>query len=286
MPHQVKSFFDPETSTWTHVLSCSASSRTAIIDPVLDYDPDSGRTRTIAADALISYVRDNNLVVDWIFETHAHADHLSAAQHVRASVGGQIAIGTGIRQVQQTFCRFFNLGERFPTDGRQFDRLLEEGEKIRLGELCLEVMATPGHTNDSISLLLPGAAFIGDTLFSPGYGTARCDFPGGDAAGLYQSIRKLLSLPPETVLYLCHDYPPAGEEPRAAVSVAEQKRDNIHVNDGVTEAEFVAMRSERDAGLPVPRLLLPSVQFNISAGQKPPAESNGVSYLKIPLDQL
>lgn len=286
MPHKVESFFDPDTSTWSHVLSCAASSRAAVIDPVLDYDPDSGRTGTRAADKLIGFVRESGLAVDWIFETHAHADHLSAAQYVKKNLGGQIAIGSGIRQVQKTFCEFFNLGDSLPVDGSQFDHLLEAGEHVALGELQLEVMATPGHTNDSISLYTAGAAFVGDTLFSPGYGTARCDFPGGDAVGLYQSIRKLLSLPSETLLYLCHDYPPAGREPRAAVSVAEQRQENIHVHDGITEDEFVAMRRERDAGLPVPRLLLPSVQFNIGAGEMPAVESNGVSYLKIPLNQL
>lgn len=286
MPQRIESFFDPDTSTWSHVLWCVTAARAAVIDPVLDYDASAGRTGTGSADRIIEFIRDNGLTLDWIIETHAHADHLTAAQHVKKKLGGQVAIGAGIRSVQRHFRSFFNLGDDFPVDGSQFDQLLEAGEPLQLGRLDIEILATPGHTDDSISLLAGDAAFIGDTMFSPSYGTARCDFPGGDAASLYRSVRRLLALPDETQLYLCHDYPIGGERPRAAVSVAEQRRDNVHVRDGIPERQFVEMRSERDAGLEAPRLLLPSVQFNIGAGRPPAAETNGISYFKIPLNQL
>jgi len=283
---QIQSFFDTTTASWTHVVWDGASNHAAIIDPVLDYDPYSGRTGTSSADRLIEFVRNERLDVKYILETHAHADHLTAAQYLKEQLGGIVAIGDGIRSVQKTFRDVFNLGREFPADGSQFDRLLQQGEHLVLGQLEIEVIATPGHTDDSISLRIENAVFIGDTMFSPGYGTARCDFPGGNAGSLYRSICQLLSFNADTRLYLCHDYPKEGDQPLACVSVAEQRQHNIHVHAGISEDDFVSMRESRDATLNLPRLLLPAVQFNIRAGRVPDAEENGVSYLKIPLNQL
>lgn len=281
----VKSFFDPATNTVTHVVSDPATAKAAIIDSVLDYDPKSGRTSRASADEVIAHVREAGLSVEWLLETHAHADHLSAAPYLKAHVGGQIGIGSHICQVQGVFKEIFNAKD-MNTYGAEFDHLFEDGETFRIGELEVEVMHTPGHTPACLTYVIGQDAFVGDTLFMPDYGTARCDFPGGDAATLFRSIRKVLSLAPETRLHLCHDYPPEGREPKWETTVAEQRARNIHVHDGVTEAEFVEMRTARDKTLAMPTLILPSIQVNVRAGNLPPAEDNGVHYLKIPIDLL
>jgi glyoxylase-like metal-dependent hydrolase (beta-lactamase superfamily II) len=283
---QVHGMFDPATWTVTYVLHNGQGSDCAIIDSVLDYDPKSGRTRHVSADKVIDYVTANGLKVQWILETHAHADHLSAAPYLRAQLGGKIGIGANITQVQSVFKGVFNLEPGFKQDGSQFDHLFQEGEAIPLGDLSGEVMFVPGHTPACAAYRFGDAAFVGDTLFMPDVGTARCDFPGGDARSLYASTRKLLSLPPETRLFMCHDYPPADRQVAFETTVAEQCANNIHVHDGVSEDEFVAMRTKRDATLDMPTLILPSVQINIRAGELPPKEDNGVAYLKIPLNAL
>jgi glyoxylase-like metal-dependent hydrolase (beta-lactamase superfamily II) len=285
-PPQVHGLFDPATWTVTYVVHNGPGSEAAIIDSVLDYDPKSGRTQHASADQVIAYVRDNGLKVKWILETHAHADHLSAAPYLKARLGGQIGIGGNITQVQKVFKGVFNLEPGFKQDGSQFDHLFEEGEAIPLGALSGEVMFVPGHTPACAAYRFGDAVFVGDTLFMPDVGTARCDFPGGDARALYASTRKLLSLPPETRLFMCHDYPPTDRPVAFETTVAEQRAKNIHVHDGVSEAEFVAMRTQRDATLEMPTLILPSVQVNIRAGELPPKEDNGVAYLKIPLNAL
>ncbi|WP_096663216.1 MBL fold metallo-hydrolase [Polaromonas sp. AET17H-212] len=282
----VKSFFDPATWTISHVVHETEGGACAIIDAVLDYDARSGRTRTTSADKLAAFVQENKLQVAWIMETHAHADHLSAAHYLRRKLGGKIAIGAAITQVQTTFKRIFNLEPGFQADGRQFDRLLQDGETLAIGALQVRALSVPGHTPACMAYLIGDAVFVGDTLFMPDVGTARCDFPGGDASALYRSVRRLLSLPPETRLFMCHDYPPEGRSPVWESTVAEQRAKNIHVHDGVSEGEFVKMRTARDATLDMPTLILPSVQVNIRAGEMPPAEDNGVSYLKIPLNAL
>ncbi|WP_096695530.1 MBL fold metallo-hydrolase [Polaromonas sp. AER18D-145] len=282
----ITSFFDPDTWTVSHVVYEKTGAACAIIDSVLDYDPKSGRTRTASADKLVAFVRAQNLQVAWILETHAHADHLSAAHYLRGKLGGKIAIGAAITQVQTTFKRIFNLEPGFQTDGRQFDRLLQDGEILAIGALQVRALSVPGHTPACMAYLIGDAVFVGDTLFMPDVGTARCDFPGGNASALYRSVRRLLSLPPETRLFMCHDYPPEGRSPVWETTVAEQRAKNIHVHDGVSEDEFVKMRTARDATLAMPTLILPSVQVNIRSGEMPPAEDNGVSYLKIPLNAL
>lgn len=281
----IRSFFDAATNTVTHVVSDPTTARAAIIDSVLDYDPKSGRSSRASADAVIAYVRDAGLHVDWLLETHAHADHLSAAPYLKQQLGGKIGIGAHIRQVQAVFKAIFNAKD-LNTDGADFDHLFEDGEHFRIGELDVEVMHTPGHTPACLTYIVGQDAFVGDTLFMPDYGTARCDFPGGDAAMLFRSIRKLLSLPPETRLHLCHDYPPDDRAPVWETTVAEQRATNIHVHDGVAEADFVAMRTARDKTLAMPTLILPAIQVNVRAGNLPPAEDNGVHYLKIPIDLL
>jgi glyoxylase-like metal-dependent hydrolase (beta-lactamase superfamily II) len=286
MTPTVTSFFDPDTWTVSHVVHEKEGGACAVVDAVLDYDAKSGRTRTTSADKLAAFVEDNKLQVAWILETHAHADHLSAAHYLRGKLGGKIAIGAAITQVQTTFKRIFNLEPGFPTDGRQFDRLLQDGETLAIGSLQIRAMSVPGHTPACMAYLVGDAVFVGDTLFMPDVGTARCDFPGGDAAALYRSVHRLLSLPPETRLFMCHDYPPAGRSPVWETTVAEQRAKNIHVHDGVSEDAFVKMRTARDVTLDMPTLILPSVQVNIRAGELPPAEDNGVSYLKIPLNAL
>ena len=283
MHADVHPFFHAPTSTWSYIVSDRESRAAAVIDPVLDFDIHSGLCWTAAADEIAAHVRRERLVVEWILETHAHADHLSAAPHIKASVGGRIAIGEGICQVQRAFRELLNLGSAFPVDGRQFDRLLADGEEFRNGSLTLRVIATPGHTSDSLSYLIGDAVFVGDSIFMPDGGTARCDFPGGDATVLHASIRRLYELPPETRVFVCHDYSPGGREPRCETTIAAERAGNIHLRDGVTEAEFVAMRTKRDAGLAVPELLYPSVQANIRAGQLPDPEANGRRYMKLPL---
>jgi glyoxylase-like metal-dependent hydrolase (beta-lactamase superfamily II) len=284
-PH-VQPFLDPDTETISYVVYDRVGGHAAVIDPVLDFDSKSGRTSTAGAQRLVDYVRENNLTVDWILETHAHADHLSAAPFVRDQVGGRIGIGERIREVQQIFREVFNLEKTFLCDGSQFDKLFADGETISFGALEGEVIYTPGHTPADMSWRIGDAVFVGDTLFMPDVGTARCDFPGGDAATLYRSIRKLLSLPESTRMYMCHDYPDGRRPHLWLTTVGEQKRHNVHVRDGISEAEFVAMREARDATLEMPRLILPSIQVNVRAGEMPPAEDNGVRYLKIPVDRL
>lgn len=281
----IQSFFDPATFTVTHVVSDPATRKAAVIDSVLDYDPKAGRSSHESADRVVAYVRESGLSVEWLLETHAHADHLSAAQYLRQQLGGRLGIGAHIREVQATFRKVFNALD-MNEEGAEFDCLFEDGERFRIGELEVEVIHTPGHTPACLTYVIGDDAFVGDTLFMPDYGTARCDFPGGSAATLFRSIRKLLALPPHTRLHLCHDYPPEGREPAWECTVAEQRERNIHVHDGVTEAEFVAMRSARDKTLAMPTLLLPAVQVNARGGLFPPPEDNGVRYLKIPVDLL
>lgn len=286
MKPSIQPFFDPATWTVSYVVYQAAGSVCAIIDPVLDYDAKSGRTCPASAHKIVDFVRAQKLQVEWILETHAHADHLSAAAWLRSQLGGRIAIGHNISTVQGVFKRLFHLEDDFPTDGSQFDHLVTDGEQLPVGNLEVEVIAMPGHTPACVAYKVDDAVFVGDTLFMPDVGTARCDFPGGSAANLYRSVRKLLELPPETRLFMCHDYPPAGRAVRWETTVAEQRAHNIHIRDGVSEADFVVMRTARDATLDMPNLILPSVQVNIRAGQLPPPESNGVSYLKIPLNAL
>lgn len=283
---QVQGIFDSGTWTVTYVVHQGRGSACAIIDPVLDYDPKSGRTRHANADKVVDFVRAHDLKVAWILETHAHADHLSAAPYLKATLGGKVAIGTHITAVQKVFKDIFNLEPEFKLDGSQFDHLIQDGEEIEVGQLKGQALYVPGHTPACMAYQFGDAVFVGDTLFMPDVGTARCDFPGGDAKTLYASTRKLLSLPPETRLFMCHDYPPKGREVKFETTVAEQRAHNIHVHDGISEAQFVAMRTQRDATLEMPVLILPAVQINIRAGELPPKEANGIAYAKIPLNVL
>ncbi|MFN8758375.1 MAG: MBL fold metallo-hydrolase [Tagaea sp.] len=285
----IAAVFDPVTGTVSYILADRAAKRAVAIDPVLDYDWKSGRTSTVSAERLAACVGDCTL--DWVIETHAHADHLSAAPWFKSKFGAKVATGAHIVDVQATWAKLLNLGAEFAAYGRQFDRLLGEGDRLAIGGLTLTVWHAPGHTPACKMLLVEGGdgrkhVFVGDTLFMPDIGTARCDFPGGSARTLYRSIRRLLDLPGDTRLYMCHDYPPEGRPPRWVSTVAEQRAANVHVKDGVDEAAFVAMREARDKTLPVPLLLLPSIQVNIRAGELPPPEANGVRYLKIPLDAI
>jgi len=282
----VQGLFDPATWTVTYVVHAGPGTAAAIIDSVLDYDPKSGRTKTTSAQKVVDLVRELDLKVEWILETHAHADHLSAAPWLKKQLGGRIAIGARITNVQEVFKGLFHLEPEFRTDGSQFDRLLDEGDTLEVGALKAEVMAVPGHTPACVAYRFDDAVFVGDTLFMPDVGTARCDFPGGDAHALYGSVRKLLSLPPETRLFMCHDYPPNNRAVVFESTVADQRARNIHVHDGVSEEAFVALRTKRDATLEMPVLILPSVQVNIRAGEMPPKEANGVAYLKIPINAL
>lgn len=284
---RVQPFLDRMTETWSYVVYDRDGGHAAVIDPVLDFDNASGRTRTTGAEKIVAFVKQKALTVDWVLETHAHADHLSAAPFIREQVGGKIAIGSHITQVQGIFRDVFNLEKQFLVDGSQFDYLFDEEETFRIGELEGRVIYVPGHTPADMAWLIGDALFVGDTLFLPDVGSARCDFPGGDAATLYQSVRKLLTLPDETRMFMCHDYPPAGGREHACeTTVGEQRTSNIHLKDGISEADFVKMRTERDATLDMPRLILPSIQVNIRAGQMPPAEDNGTVYLKVPLNAL
>jgi glyoxylase-like metal-dependent hydrolase (beta-lactamase superfamily II) len=282
----VTPFFHAPTGTWTYVVADPASRAAAVIDPVLDYDWRSGRTGTKSADTLAAHCASERLEVAWILETHAHADHLSAAPYLETRLGGRIAIGRGILQVQATFKRIFGLGADFTADGSQFDVLLADGDRIELGAIPGRVIAAPGHTSDSVAYLFGDALFVGDTVFMPDGGSARCDFPGGDAAELYRTVQRLYALPAATRMFVCHDYSPGGREPRCETTVGAQREGNIHVRDGVSEASFVEMRRTRDATLDVPNLIIPSVQANIRAGRLPPAEADGVSYFKVPLNVL
>lgn len=287
---QVESFFDEATSTYSHLVLDRSTGQCALVDSVLDYDPKSGRTSTRSADRLVARVRELGARVQWLLETHVHADHLTAAPYLQQQLGGQIAIGSHIRQVQQVFGELFNAGPGFARDGSQFDRLLDDGDTFEIGSLRARALHTPGHTPACMTYVVEDGeetvAFVGDTLFMPDYGTARCDFPGGDAATLYRSIHKVLALPPQTKLYMCHDYQPGGRPAQHVSTVAEQRASNVHVHEGITEAQFVAMREARDATLEMPVLILPSVQVNMRAGHLPEPEDNGRRYLKIPLDAL
>jgi glyoxylase-like metal-dependent hydrolase (beta-lactamase superfamily II) len=283
----IKTFFDEATFTATHVVHDPATRRAAVIDPVLDFDQPSGRTSTASAEAVAAHVRDQGLMVDWLIETHAHADHLSSAPYLQAEIGGRTAIGGAIRTVQETFARVFNEPASFARDGSQFGHLFADGEAFAIGDLPAIALHVPGHTPACMAYLIGDALFVGDTLFMPDFGTARCDFPGGDARALYRSIRRLLALPGETRMFLCHDYKAEGRDEYAwETTIAAQRAGNIHVRDGVSEDEFAAMREARDKTLDMPRLILPSVQVNIRAGLLPEPEENGVSYLKLPLNLL
>jgi len=286
MQPDVQHFYHESTGTLAYVVSDPQTSVAAIIDPVLGYSSVSGRTDAAPAEALIAFVQEANLQVEWILETHAHADHLSAAQFLRSALGGKVAIGEGICKVQAHFGPVFNLQPPFAADGHQFDALFSDDDTFSLGEIECRVMHTPGHTNDSVTYLVGGYAFIGDSLFMADSGTARCDFPGGDAGLLFDSIRKIFALPDETILCMCHDYPPEGRSVRFAVTVKEQKDGNIHVGGGTSKEDFVSIRKTRDDTLDLPALIVPSIQVNIRAGRLPRPEDNGISYVKIPLDTL
>ena len=281
-----EAFFDPATWTVTYVVWDQASRHAAVIDPVLDYDFRSGHTHTESADRVLAYAFENRLNIDWILETHAHADHLSGAHYLKGRTGGRIAIGEHIREVQTSFSRIFNFERSFLPDGSQFDHLFKDGETFMIGEIEATALLVPGHTPADMAYRMDGAVFVGDTLFMPDVGTARADFPGGDAHQLYRSIQRILQLPAETVVYVCHDYPPQTRAPQWQTTVAEQRANNIHVKDGIGEDAFVAMRNARDSALDMPTLILPSIQVNLRAGQMPPADDNGIAYLRIPLNTL
>ena len=286
MQPEVTAFFDEATNTVTYVVTNPDSKKCAVIDPVLDYDFASGRTATVSADHLIKYIEDNGLELEWILETHVHADHVTAAPHIKKKLGGKICIGSHITAVQGVFVNLFNLSD-VTADGSQFDRLITDGDELALGDMHISVLHTPGHTPACKTFVIGDSAFVGDTLFMPDFGTARCDFPGGDAAVLYQSIQKIFSLPADTRLFMCHDYKAKGRDEFAwETSVAEQREKNVHIHDGVSKDEFVEFRRGRDAELGVPKLILPSIQINIRGGEFPTAEDNGTSYLKIPLNLL
>ena len=287
MNAQVQAFFDPASFTYSYVVRDPSSQACAIIDPVLDYDPAAGRIGHASAQKIIDYIRAEQLQVQWLLETHVHADHLSAAAYLQGQLGGRLAIGGRIGLVQAVFAKLFNAGADFATDGSQFDQLFADGASFQIGALRVRALHTPGHTPACLTYVVGDAAFIGDTLFMPDYGTARCDFPGGDARALYRSIQQIFALPAATRLFMCHDYQAPGRSEHQYLStVAEQRAQNVHVHVGIDEDSFVAMRTARDAGLPMPALMLPSVQVNMRAGHLPPAEGNGVRYLKVPLDQL
>lgn len=282
----VKAFFDEATFTVSYVVSDPATSRAVVIDPVLDYEPASGRTSTQSADEMVAYLKAADLGVDWIIETHVHADHLSGAPYLKEQVGGQTGIGSGVTAVQDAFKGVFNI-EDLATDGSQFDHLFVDGEAFKTGSINARVIATPGHTPACVTYVIGDSAYVGDTLFMPDFGTARCDFPGGDAEALYDSIQQIFGLPDETRLFMCHDYKAPGRDDYAwQSSIAEQRQGNIHIHDGVTKQEFVDFRTERDAQLGVPKLLVPSIQVNIRAGELPAPEDNGVRYLKVPVNVL
>ncbi len=287
MKPEVTGFFDEDTFTISYVVADPATKTCAIIDSVLDFDPASGRTSRKSADQVIAFIRKGGLKLDWILETHVHADHLSAAPYLRNELGGRIGIGFNVVTVQNVFGKVFNVEPEFKRDGSQFDHLFQDGEAFKVGGIEAKALYTPGHTPACMTYMIGDAGFVGDTMFMPDFGTARCDFPGGDARQLYRSIRKIFALPPQTRLFMCHDYKaPGRDEYRWETTVAEEKAKNVHVRDGVSEDDFVAMRQKRDATLSMPRLILPSVQVNMRAGNLPPAEANGARYLKLPVDAL
>lgn len=282
---EIKAFFDQDTYTVSYVVADPASGVCAIIDSVLDYDPDSGRTETSSADQLISYIEQKKYKCAWILETHVHADHLSAAPYLKEKIGGKTAIGKHVSAVQETFGPVFNAESSFATDGSQFDHLFKDGEKFQIGDIEAYIIHTPGHTPACVSYVIENNCFIGDTMFMPDFGTARCDFPGGDAAQLYTSIQRILALPDDTVLYMCHDYAPGDRDYEWVTSVKEQKENNIHLA-GKNREQYIEARTTRDAELSMPKLILPSVQVNMRGGDFPPADDNGTSYIKIPLNKL
>lgn len=287
MKPEVKMFFDEPTNTFSYVVTDPATKKCALVDSVLEYAPNSGRTTKVGADAIIAYVKENGLEVEWILETHVHADHLSAAPYLQEQLGGKLAIGDQITVVQETFGKLFNAGTEFERDGSQFDVLFKGGDEFSVGSIKARAIHTPGHTPACMTYVIGDAGFVGDTLFMPDYGTARCDFPGGNAATLFASVQKIFELPDETRLFMCHDYKAPGRDEYAwETTVGEERQRNIHVHEGVSEGEFVDMRTSRDATLDMPRLILPSVQVNMRAGHMPPEEDNGVRYLKIPVDAL
>ncbi|HED4459827.1 MBL fold metallo-hydrolase [Pasteurella multocida] len=282
---EIKAFFDEPTNTYSYVVHDPDTQACAIIDSVLDLDYAAGKISTLSADAIIAYIQQQQLTVEWILETHVHADHLSAAPYLQEKLGGKTGIGQHITIVQNVFGKAFNAGTEFARDGSQFNRLFHDGDEFTLGRLPVKVIHTPGHTPACVSYLIGDAVFVGDTLFMPDYGTARCDFPGGDANVLYQSVQKLLALPEETRMFLCHDYlPKHRQEYCYETTVKAQKEQNIHIHHGVKQAEFVQMRQLRDATLSMPKLIIPSVQVNMRAGHLPPAEENGQVYLKVPIN--
>lgn len=284
---EIASFFDPATYTVTYVVHDPATLEAAVIDSVLDFDPNSGRTATASVDRVIDHVTSHNLKVKWLLETHAHADHFSAAPYLQEKLGGKIAIGADITTVQTVFGKLFNAGPEFERDGSQFDVLFKDGDTFTIGKLPVTVMHVPGHTPACIAYVVGEAVFVGDTMFMPDYGTARADFPGGDARRLFRSLRRILSLPPATRLFMCHDYLPKGRSDYVwETTVAAEREGNVHAHDGITEDEFVAMRETRDATLAMPRLILPSVQVNMRAGHLPPPDDNGVVYLKLPVNAV
>lgn len=285
MPLQVKEFFDADSNTYSYILWCEQSLQAAIIDPVLNFDPASGRCAYQGADQLIAYARQQQLTLCWLLETHVHADHLSAAPYIQQQLGGKTGIGSRICEVQQVFADVFNTGAEFKRDGSQFDLLLADGAQLPLGQYHIKVIHSPGHTPACVCYQVADAVFVGDTLFMPDYGSARCDFPGGDAATLYHSVQQLFLLPDETRMFLCHDYKASGRDEFCFLTtVGQQKQQNIHLRQGMSEQSFVQMRQARDATLSMPKLLLPAVQVNMRAGHFPPAEDNGVVYLKLPLN--
>lgn len=282
----IDAFFDPATGTVSYLIADTSTKRAAIVDPVLDFHLRDGSTATLQADRILNRLEVLGLTVDWILETHAHADHLSAARYLQRRAGGRVAIGERIKEVQSTFKALYNLDRRFMPDGAQFDHLFVDGETFQIGSLQVAALHVPGHTPADIAYVLDGVAFVGDTLFMPDVGTARADFPGGDARTLYRSIRRILNLPSDTHIYVCHDYPTPGRSASWRTTVGDQRALNIHVRDGILEDDFVSMRQRRDAGLEAPSLILPSLQVNIRGGSLPPVEDDGVSYLKIPIDSL
>ena len=287
MPALIEAFLDPASSTYSYVVYEADGGQCAIVDPVLDYDAASGRTATTQADNIIAFVRARHLQVQWLLETHAHADHLSAAPYLRRELGGKIAIGESISKVQDVFKTLFNLEPSFRVDGSQFDHLFAPNESFMIGNLKATALHVPGHTPADMAYLVDSdVILVGDTMFMPDVGTARCDFPGGNANQMFASIQKLLAFPASVRLFVCHDYPPNGRAPQCMTTVGEQRKNNIHVHDGIDEAAFVEMRTRRDAGLGMPTLLLPAIQVNVRAGNLPPAEDNGVTYLKIPLNKF
>ncbi|OHC99661.1 MAG: MBL fold metallo-hydrolase [Sphingopyxis sp. RIFCSPHIGHO2_01_FULL_65_24] len=286
-PAAIKAFFDDATNTVSYVVHDPATKRAAIIDSVLDYDPAAGRTSFASADKIIAFVKEHDLAIDWLLETHAHADHLSAAPHLQEKLGGQIAIGEHIVTVQNSFGKLFNARSDFERDGSDFDHLWKDGDRFQIGEIEVTVLHVPGHTPADNAYVIGDAVFVGDTMFMPDYGTARADFPGGDARQLFQSLRRILELPPETRLFMCHDYLPEGRDNYIwETTVADERAHNVHAHDGVTEDEFVAMREARDIALSMPRLIMPSIQVNMRAGHMPAPEDNGIRYLKIPVNAV